>query len=116
MVKKIAIIDDDKFWVNWIRSKITEHNFDICEFDDLRKFLLTENLADYNTIICDYLFIGYDVEDTNIETEFKKNKFKGTFYLITHSPREIKNENLFTRVFDKGAIKRNKNFTFDKYI
>lgn len=116
MVKKIAIIDDDIFWINWIKSKISKYRNNIIECNDLRKFIITEDISYFDIIICDYLFIGYSLEDTDFLKKLSSKNFNGNFYLITHSPRDVKNEESYTRIFDKGAIKRNKNFTFDKYI
>ena len=114
MKKNIALIDDDPYWLDWMESKIQNHN--ISKYIDWRTFYLHEDISYFHCIITDFLFFGYNIEDTDIEKILKKSKFTGKLYLITHNPRDVKKEEIFERIFDKGAIKRNKFFSFEKYI
>ena len=102
MMYKIAVIDDEEFWLNRTGELLKPH--EVHKFYDWNCFCETYDFNYFDAIIVDYRFKDYNIEDTDIKGILKRKKFKKNITLITHIPNNVKDRNVFSKIISKKSL------------
>ena len=102
MTYKIALIDDEEFWLNKTSDLLKPH--EIHRFNDWNSFCDLSDFNHFDAIIVDYRFKDYNIEDTDIKIILKRKKFKKIFILLTLLPNNVKDRKIFSKIISKKSL------------
>lgn len=118
-VYHIALIDDESPWLERVSEQIVNQcgeNFIVHKFIDWKDFYKEQKMSDYDVIISDYMFLGYNIEQTDPEALIRRHNFDGLFFLMTTTPELVQKPQVFKAVLDKAEILRRKRIFLKDYV
>ena len=113
--RNLALIDDDEYWINLIKKLFEKeyHEYKIETFKDFKKFMIFEDLNNFDIIITDFYFNGYNLD--LIDTNSFFNNFKGIKVLVTGYPNIVNNINIYDKIINKSSISK-QTFKFSRHL
>lgn len=114
-IYKIAVVDDDDYWLNLVEERLKKENktLQVSLFSDFEVFHKFNDINKYDYIITDFHFGNYNISMLELNNIFKS--FKGIILVITGNPNMIEDTVLFEKIINKSNIVK-PTFKFSRYL